>query len=446
MSRTSISYQETSRSLNTTSTRKGTIEKVLWSFFLGLLIFVAFVSSGPVCAAGDARAAGTGNAEVMRQDILRFHGSITEKDARNAANSTNGYLISLDRRVVASTGQLPTSYGFLLKDVDQVERALLQDAKDGTWDNFDLFRATLVAEGVRDSRKIRDYEARLDNVLAAVYAKLGNDPSPENLTKEVFEAIHRQILTSTYDINCTDLVRTLDTGHFNCVSATVLFNCVAEKAGLNVVALEMPGHALSRVKFGSESMNLETTCPNWFSLQNETARREATISRTAPAAFAPTNSAVAGTESAVDPNAALKKLREISPVQLVATIYYNQGVDFLAEEKFAEAIVANLKALQLDPVSETAWGNLLASINNWSIKLVGENKRYDLAAVLLDQGVYLDPNYTKFRENQLHIYYHWIHALASEGRTVDARKVFELADQRLPNDPDLRGLMQSVGK
>ena len=443
MSRTSITYRGTSRSLKN-GTRKGKIEKSLKSFFLGLLFLVAFVLGSNCFVTGTVNAAETGTAEMMRQDIVRFQGPITEKDAHNATNPTDGYMVSVNRRIVVSNDQLPKCYGFVLKGIDPVERALFEDAKDGKWDNFDLFRATLVAEGVRDARKIREYEAKLDNVLAAVKAKLGSNPSPESLTREVFEAIHRQLLTSTYDINCTDLVRTLETGHFNCVSATVLFNCVAEKAGLDVCALEMPGHALSRVKFGSNSMNLETTCPNWFALQDEAARQDATARRVAPS-VATANPGIAGTQSN-GTHESFKKLREISPVQLVATIYYNQGVDYLAEEKFAEAIVANLKALQLDPVSETAWGNLLAAVNNWSIKLVGENRRYDLAATLLDQGVYLDPNYDKFRENQLHIYYHWIHALVREGRTADAQKVFEIADQRLPNDADLRSLMQSMAR
>jgi tetratricopeptide (TPR) repeat protein len=407
-------------------------DKASLPLILGLLILIAFVLSGH-CFASGTPAVNTETAELMRQDIVRFQGPAGED-----APPTDGYVVSVNR---IPNGQTSTNYVFELKGLDPVERTLFEDAKSGKENRFDLFRATLIAGGVRDAQKIRDYEAKLDNVLAAVYAKVGNKPSPENLTKEVFEAIHRQLLTNTYDINCTDLVRTLETGHFNCVSATILFNCVAEKAGLNVCALEMPGHALSRVHFGSESMNLETTCPNWFALQDEAARREATARRVAPAATA--HPGVAGTQKNDEPS---KKLREISPIQLVATIYYNQGVDFLAEEKFAEAIVANLKALQLDPHSEMAWGNLLAAINNWSIKLVGENRRFDLAASLLDQGVCLDPSYDKFRENQLHIYYHWISALDYEGRTVDAKKVFEIADKRLPNNTELRALMQSMGK
>jgi len=113
---------------------------------------------------------------------------------------------------------------------------------------------------------------------------------------------------------------------------------------------------------------------------------------------------------------------------------------------YAEAVAANVKALHLDPNSETAWGNLLAAINNWAIEMTTSAKRYDLAAILLDQGMFLDKNYEKFHANQLHTYYNWIRDLALEGRTADAQTVYSIADQRMPNDPDLAYLMQAVQK
>ena len=50
-------------------------------------------------------------------------------------------------------------------------------------------------------------------------------------------------------------------------------------------------------------------------------------------------------------------------------IYYNRGVDLLAAKRFAEAADANANALRLDPQNAVARGNLLATLNNWSIAL-----------------------------------------------------------------------------
>lgn len=457
MKDTFISCQATSRSLNTISIQKG-IQKeqrekhFRFSTFAVLLslVFALFVCGYSNAADQQNADKSTSTADLLRQDVLRFVGPVTDRDVNNVTIPGDSFLVRLNRKTTTQNNEIPVTYGMLVRGVDPAEQALLQDAKDGKWDKFDLFRAALVVEGIRDENKFRQFENRLDAILAKINSSTTNKAE---LTRELFEALHRELLTEKYDIDCTNLGRVLETGHFNCVSATVLFNVLGEKAGLDVVALEMPGHALSRVKFDGQSMNLETTAPNWFSLQTEAARTQATVhyvARPIPAPALPAkgnqNGEVATIESAAELNDLSKKLREITPVQLIATIYYNQGVDFLNQERFAESAMANIKALHLDPASETAWGNLLATINNWSIKLATESKRYDLAATLLDQGVFLDPNYDKFRANQLHVYYHWIHELALEGRIADAQTVFTIADQRLPNDPDLRNLMQSIAK
>ncbi|MGL4594131.1 MAG: hypothetical protein ACRCUY_05325 [Thermoguttaceae bacterium] len=425
--------------------------------------------------------------EVLRQDILRFVGPVTDDDVKKATIPDDCILVQLP---IASKSHLNNSgnkkYGMLVRRLDVTEKALLEDALDGKWDQFNLFSAALVAEGVRDHGDFQNYEEKINSVLSTAQRAMQTHPIEERqnqaiLTQELFESLHRNLLTKPYNINCTHLSDVLKTGHFNCVSATVLFNVLGEKMGLDVCALEMPGHALSRVKFGQNSMDLETTCPNWFSLQTEIARREATMSRIASAPQPMTQPAMplpATTQSVASPsnqggqtiNASQnsinekgvqsattadsiaelshisKKLREISPVQLIATIYYNQGVDLLEEKRYAEAASANIKALLLDPASETARGNLLATINNWAIELTTASKRYDLAATLLDQGVGLDPTYDKFRANQLHVYYHWIRELALEGRVEDAKTVFLIADQRLPGDSNLKNLMEAIDK
>lgn len=419
-----------------------------------VLILVSMLFAGARSDAAETQGAGKGTstAELLRQDILRFVGPTTAGAEIPVAQ--DGFLVRLNRK--AAGNELPSQYGMVVRGMDPIEQALLQDAQDGKWDHFDLFRAALIVEGIRDEEVIRRYEARLDAVLAEAYAKLqaeGKAVTPDRLTRELFETLHRDLLTKNYNIDCTHLARVLETGHFNCVSATVLFNALASKAGLDVVALEMPGHALSRVRFTDEagreqSMNLETTAPNWFALQSEKARNQATMHHVARPIRAESLPATGNPESTDVPSTDTlsKKLREITPVQLIATIYYNQGVDLLAQDRFAEAAQANIKALHLDPSSETAWGNLMATFNNWAIKLATDSKRYDLAATLLDQGVYLDPNYDKFPSNQLHIYYHWIRDLAMENRIADAQTVFAIADQRLPGDKDLDHLMRAVLK
>jgi tetratricopeptide (TPR) repeat protein len=430
-----------------------------------LLLFICFLLvCVPLLQAAENQINSQKIEDILRQDILRFVGPIS--DTLNFTIPDDAYLVRLapKRLVKSESGKLPPIYNMLIRNVDPVEKALFQDAQDGKWDNFNLFRAAMVAEGERDPIKIKNYEAKLDAILQKIKNKNHNNNNPvaaENLTRSLFEALHRDIMTRQYDINCTNISRVFETGKFNCVSATVLFNVIGEKAGLNVHALEMPGHALSRVRFSGKEIDLETTCPDWFKLENKEALAAATTQRVAQPESATPNP-IAGnnadnrnlqdtrTESAKLADLS-KKSREITPVQLIATIYYNHGVDLLNEKRYAEAAMVNIKALHLDPESETAQGNLMVAINNWALELSSGKttngiKRYDLAAILFDQGRYLDPSYEKFETNQLHIYYHWILDLAIKGRLDAAKEVFSYANKRLPDNPTLARLMNTILK
>jgi len=390
--------------------------------------------------------------DLYRSDVLTFHG-----DQQFSAESlpSGSFLVTLDCKETVPT-QTPPKYSIILRGIDPVERALFQDARSGKWERFDLFRAAMVAEGIRDLELIRTYEARLNHAVEKVLRTSGN-ASPQILTRALFEAMHKEILTKPYSLDCTELSKVMQTGHFNCVSATILFNCLAEKAGLDVCAVEMPGHALSRVKFGNGVvMDLETTCAAWFDLQSDKDRQLATLQRMAPIPVTAEPEALTAQNAVPATPEPMVELpsdrREINPVQLIATVYYNIGVDFHNKKRHPEAAAANVKALYLDKHNEQAWTNLLVSINNWALEEVdekrGERRLYNFATILLDQGVKLDPTYTNFRSNYVYVFYHWIHGLASKGRFDDARQVFALANDkdRIPGNKELQTWMTKVNQ
>lgn len=396
-------------------------------------------------------------------DHIVFLGSLTEEQADEVRKTEDRCLIRLNRRLLAGPGRSPRDYYMLAKRIDPLEGKMLADAFDGEWNTCDQFHAALVAGAGHNPQVVARYEARLDTIVKEIEktfekSRQANEEGAVYLTKTIFHYLHENVFTAQYDINCTDPAEVLETGRYNCVSATLLFNAVAERFGLDVCGLEMPGHALSRVKYpvdgGIASMDLETTAPNWFALKDSAARRAATLEKIAsPAAVdgslntsmrTPTASArPADTVEEVGHLSDIsRKLREITPVQLIATIYYNQGVDFLKDKNYPEAAAANIKALYLDPESDTAWGNLMATINNWAIHYA-EASRFDLASQLLDHGVALDETYEKFRINQHHIFCHWVNLLAKEGRYDDAMIVYRHAAERLPNDQDLKAIVEA---
>ncbi len=293
--------------------------------------------------------------------------------------------------------------GFAGRAQNALEERLFRDAADGRLDDFSPLGAALVASGVQDDDTLRHYEqkaaALVDELRRRATAHgvcLLRSGTPRQRVEAIFAFMHQRILSGGYDLAYTDLRRVLDEGRFNCISASVLFNYLAGQFGLDCRGLEMPGHAMSRVMLPDGPLDIETTCPQWFHVAGTLRVPPSNVVGTLRV---PSN--VAGTRRVPDPHtecadyrradynegphtacAEYKQAREVTPIQMAAMIYYNRGVDLLAEKRFAEAAAANAKALRLDPGNATARGNLLATINNWSIEL-GNSQHFAEAVDLL---------------------------------------------------------------
>jgi len=407
-----------------------------WRSVLLLLIFVALAA---------APKGGTFAEEAQNRDILEFLGVLTSEQAKTVTVGVDSYLVPLERRGVVAADQSPKYYYFLLKGVSSAEKRLLDDAADGKWDHFDLLRASLLVEGCKPA-KIDEYEKRFERIAEVVQGKKQENPgikeNKEGLTQLIFETLHSELLTGKYDIEATNPAIAFEKGDYNCVSATVLFNSLAQKSGLDVCGLEMSGHVLSRAKYGSHFDDLETTCPNWFSLKSNKERQFVTQSRISGGVV--TQNVAKPLAGKVDQVGELvqvtRKAREITDVQLVAAIYYNQGYDHWQADRLPEAAVATAKALLLDPKNENAWGNMIGAINNIALGFSMKQKRYDIAAGLLDQIELIDPNFKDLKSNQYHIYSPWVKELVSAGQFDDAKTVYDYAAKRLPNEPRLKNL------
>jgi len=308
-----------------------------------------------------------------------------------------------------------------------LEERLFDDAADGRLDLFSPLDAALIASGIGDAKTLRCYEVRLAVLIAELDASGNVAGGPRERARAVFEFMHCRVLVGGYRIECTDLRTALDDGRFNCVSASVLFNCMAGEFGLEVCGLEIPGHMMSRVTLPKGSLDVETTCPGWFRLMGDPDRQAAAVKKTI---------------GEISSNAR-SQTREVSPVEIAAMIYYNRGVDLLAEKRFAEAANANAKALRLDCNSTTARGNLLATLNNWAIELGGSDRHAE-AVDLLRQGLSFDPDYEAFSLNYVHVHHQWVEHLCRTGRFEEALNVLAAAAGELPNRPYFRHAPQEV--
>jgi hypothetical protein len=314
----------------------------------------------------------------------------------------------------------------------RLEKRMFADAADGRLDDHSLMESALIACGVRHGKQLQGYLKKFDSLVEQLRRECGpKSSSTDSRTiaraQIVFEFMHRHILTGEYSIECTDLRNTLDGGRYNCVSASVLFNCLAERVGLATFGLETTGHAMSRLTWDGGSLDVETTYPRWFKLIDDPDKRAELVAK----AIGPSH------------DGAEVRIRRVSPTGLVAMIYYNRGIDLLAEKHFLEAANANAKALRLDAKSTTARGNLLATINNWAIDL-GRTGNYAQAIGMLKLGMDMDPDYETFKLNYVHVHYQWVEQLCKTGKFEDALEVLAAAANRKPDHEYFRQAPRDV--
>ena len=289
-----------------------------------------------------------------------------------------------------------------VEQLNDLEKRLFVDSDDDHFENYNLLDAALVASGVNEPADLKRYVAKASDQAEKLRLQSAAVDSPKAKAALVFDYLHSQILKGGYALECTDLRETLDRGRFNCVSATVLFNYLARQLGLVASALQSPGHAMSRVTYDGITLDIETTCPRWFRWIEQPPERRERIEKSLGPGY-----------QEHEPG------RPVGDRALVAMIYYNRGVDLLADGHFEEAIAANAKALRLDPSNKTVRGNFLAAINNWAIALAS-TKQYSEAADLLQRGLATDPGYRPFQLNYEHVRRDWSAALANGERIENA--------------------------
>jgi hypothetical protein len=260
-----------------------------------------------------------------------------------------------DQTQIASTGSVPFEPRLA---VSKLEAGLLHDACDGHWDEHSLFAAALIASGVANELEFRG----TCELFAAINAELKGDPSrpatAEQRADKTLAFMHRRLLSGGYDLYATELPRVLATGRYNCVSATVLFNCLAAEGGLDVGALRLPNHTCAELADGAQRVRVETTCADWFAVRDRPRLFANAIGERA---------IVAGSPYENQPQEA------ISDVALVAMIYYNRGVEALARRGYTQAISLNRRAISLDPHNTQARDNLLSAINKQALSLAARN-------------------------------------------------------------------------
>lgn len=275
-----------------------------------------------------------------------------------------------------------------------------------------LLWAALSAEGHATERDFLPQQRRIRELARKFKADIRSSADLRTQATALHELVHREVLTGGYDLGCSTLTETLQTGRFNCVTATILYVALCHEVGLEARGLEIPAHVYAQVGSGSNAIRVETTCARWFELS---ARDLAAAERVVP-----------GRPSGNNDEAGDAAPRPLDTWQLVAILYYNQGVDHAERGNYPAAIAANSKAYRLDPLSRSIRKNLLSAINNWALDLA-EGGHYQQAIGLLEEGQQLAPEHATFNTNIVALYQRWVDELCQTERFAEADAVVRRA-------------------
>jgi len=301
--------------------------------------------------------------------------------------------------------------------ISQEEADLFEDTKDGKLDRWSFDEAALLASGVHDAAKRKQYIARLQKLEEEARTAIGQGKSAFDRGDALLKHLHTVPMANGYVAKQTDVSTILDDGTFNCVSSATLFNILGKRLGLDVRAIEVPNHAFSILYDGTLHADVETTSPGGFNPARDPAAQEA-FTRLTGFAYIP------------DSNR--DQRREVGETGLIAIIYYNHGVGLMEEKRHQESLVAFFCAMSMDREFDSAVKNALAVVANWGVSLANE-KKFEDALNVVSTGLALAPDDAALVNNHKAVWSEWADSLIKESKSDEALAVLRRAAVAIPD-------------
>lgn len=251
----------------------------------------------------------------------------------------------------------------------------------------------------------------------------------------VHRVLHEQILRGEYRDSGFDVIQTLDSGHYNCLTATILLKVLGDLHGVPLQLVASPRHVATMLPDGSP---VEATCPEWFdhSLSTRVPPTGAVIRASATA----TETSVMGLSAPQN-----EKPTVIDGWQLVARVHFNRGLEALGRSEFSQARDQFALAAQRDPQFIEARQNQFAALNRWALQLVKLDD-YRTARDRLDEARTLDSHSPLLHANLRHVDHAWALWLCRHGRHRDALEILAEGRRQQPEAEFYATAAEAVGK
>src|SRR5574341_68053 len=213
-----------------------------------------------------------------------------------------------------------------------LEEALFEDASDGQLNRLSLEQAALIASGV-SQRDLLKYIQKIDSIYNQIALRWPiKKLTPLQKGKLILHFLHGSVLKN-YQPSVTEIQRTLDTGDYNCVSSTLLFNILCARFNVQTIGIEVPTHVYSAIlnrRSEKEIFEIQTTIPQGALISSQNLLKL--------------------NEFISHPHIQTwQGKRRVTDVPLIAVIYYNRGTYWILKGDYSQALPFYRSVYRLDP-------------------------------------------------------------------------------------------------
>ena len=243
------------------------------------------------------------------------------------------------------------------------ELNLFRDAADGRAEHWSMAEAVLVASGVSDHNERQAYLAQIDQITADAQVATAGAKTPRAKAKKLIVFLLKGPMKAGYVSDQFNMKVLLDTHHFNCVSSAVLFMVVGHRLGMEVAAVQRPGHIFARIP----GYDVETTSGNVYPSEIRVERIAKALEKEH--------------EDFGNAYSADRPYHETGDFGALTSMYYDTGCDQDSAKDYSGAVVSYLKAACLDSTNPNLGLHLNNAFKKWFSSCLKSHQLAEAAAV-----------------------------------------------------------------
>lgn len=231
------------------------------------------------------------------------------------------------------------------------EKQLIINASKGFFVKNDMLLSGLIASGSTNYQIPAKYSSKIQMVINRVKKARNSGLSRYRLARLILLK-SSELLFQHYQSERTTLLDVLNSGTYNCVSSTFLYNYIADRFKYKTRAVVVPGHIYSQIMINNKWLDVETTSKNGF---HPYRNKPVSINKT---------------RVFIKDKGAGKIHLYIKNLQLTALIFYNRGTLALEADKPSAAVPLFYRALSIMPNHFESKENMLVGWVKWGRYLV----------------------------------------------------------------------------